>query len=240
MEWMEFLGTQLSQIDAAYWFKWLLLCLLIVLVAWFHHLEHDELRTSFQREPVRGSQQLLFLFITRSMHMLLLLMLCTLAIILYDIHTIQVKSAAHIVPMAVVAPAVLPPEAAKVAPPPVQDFGLPFGKISVFSEKDADAQAYLDLIKQRYEKLFVTYYYLLQCRAVDGSGFALLESALRSDLLSAGAPLDTGDNILQAAQGTYNEIYAHSACHKDDITLIKEAFNESLAQLRQRQDTGAR
>ncbi len=76
----------------------------------------------------------------------------------------------------------------------------------------------LDTLKQKYEELFINYYYLKRCNRILPRDFHLMSAALTHELSMLNAPLIIRKNILSAAKGTHDEMYASMEC-KEDIAL---------------------
>jgi hypothetical protein len=238
---MDDAGAWLADGGLYYVFKWLFCVSGVVAVAWLQHEEDFRLRALSRVAPDGRLPPYMALAAGRAAQVLGLLIALVVLIVLRDIQIIREAAAPPPEPAA--APAVYAPAPAAAVQPapqvqaPAQPARpanpMPFQNITVFSEKNAATQAYLDLIKQRYEELMVTYYYLLRCQAADVNDSVILRSAMNEDLRKAGASAQTGNNIIQAAQGTYAELYARSACRDSDISNIKQSFEKSMAQLKQ-------
>ena len=82
----------------------------------------------------------------------------------------------------------------------------------------------LNEIKRKFEGLFVNFQYLKGCGAADEGDYHLLNSALIHELASSNGPARLQYDILTAAQGTYQEIYARSNCEQASVESIKGNF----------------
>ena len=82
----------------------------------------------------------------------------------------------------------------------------------------------LNEIKSRFEGLFVNYQYLQRCGTLAEADYHILNSALMHELTSNNAPARLQYDILTAAQGTYEEIYARSECDEASVATIQEGF----------------
>ncbi|MDE3017263.1 MAG: hypothetical protein KGI29_10175 [Pseudomonadota bacterium] len=77
---------------------------------------------------------------------------------------------------------------------------------------DKNHQAILDNLKERYENILVTYFFLRRCKQADFGDYHIIISALAQDMASVNAPGRLQYDILTAAQGSYKEVYARSSC----------------------------
>jgi len=75
-----------------------------------------------------------------------------------------------------------------------------------------DRQSSMDDIKKRYEDIIVIYLFLKKCNKIAPDDFDIINYALSQEMASVKAPEKLHDDIMNAAQGSYNEIYAKSAC----------------------------
>lgn len=89
----------------------------------------------------------------------------------------------------------------------------------------------IDKIKTRYEGILVNYLLLKKCGKTGTSDYQLITSAMQKELLSQSTPTRLKYDILTAAKGSYDEIYARSNCNDEEImpTLQKYlAYIKSL------------
>lgn len=86
----------------------------------------------------------------------------------------------------------------------------------------------LDKLKQRYETLFVNYYYLAHCDAAGPEDEKSLTAAMRIALSEARAPAPMEANILTAARGTYREVYSRSPCNPPQIEAQRRELERFL------------
>lgn len=82
----------------------------------------------------------------------------------------------------------------------------------------------LNEIKSRYESVFVNYQYLKGCGVASDTDYHIVNSALMHELASNSAPARLQYDILTAAQGTYQEIYARSGCEKENVEKMQNEF----------------
>lgn len=125
-------------------------------------------------------------------------------------------------------------EAPKTAAPvPAPANGMPYSDITEFNEKDSKQQAMIDWLKQRYENWLITYYYLQKCGLADKTDFDIIRASLHRELNAL--QTDTAmaeDNILMAANGSYNELYASASCNDERMKATKVAYETWMAPLR--------
>lgn len=98
---------------------------------------------------------------------------------------------------------------------------------AVFSSDTADAS--LNESKAKFEGLFVNYQYLKKCAGISTEAYHLLNSALMHELSSKSAPARMQYDIITAAAGTYQEIYARSECDEVAVEEVRRQFDEYLA-----------
>ncbi len=80
----------------------------------------------------------------------------------------------------------------------------------------------MDAIKEKYEELFVSYYYLKRCGVIDKRDFHLMNAALIYELTELNAPAGIRKNILTAARGTHDELYAEASCDAETVGPMQE------------------
>jgi hypothetical protein len=93
----------------------------------------------------------------------------------------------------------------------------------------SDAQSSMDAIKKRYEDILVTYFFLKKCNRVNDAEYNTITSALAQDMASVNAPGRMQYDILTAAKGSYNEIYAKSSCNDKSMATL---YSQYLAFIR--------
>ncbi len=100
------------------------------------------------------------------------------------------------------------------APPPVilRAPPTPDEALAEVFDDSAVPQATLNTIKTRYENLFVNYYFHSRCGSATQDDYLLLNTLLLEELASAGAGARMQQNILTAARGSYDEVYAKADC----------------------------
>jgi hypothetical protein len=125
------------------------------------------------------------------------------------------------------------PNATSANPVPASN-PLPYSDITEFNEKDSKEQAMIDWLKQRYENTFITYYYLQKCGLADKNDFDVIRSSLHKELADLHTETNTAeDNILMAANGSYNELYAQASCADDRTKATKTSYDAFMQQMRQ-------
>jgi len=113
---------------------------------------------------------------------------------------------------------------------------FPFSGVTEFDEKDSKQQAYFDTLKQRYEAWLITYYYLQKCGKVEAEDFEIIHSSLRKALGTSDAGGTIENNILIAANGSYNEMYHEVPCDSDYLTASKSTYDANMQQLRHKKN----
>ncbi len=123
------------------------------------------------------------------------------------------------------APAATPP-AVPVVAPTVTDIFTP-------SETSSDQQTTMDSIKQRYEDILVIYMFLSKCKKAKTEDYYIIMSALSQDMASVNAPGRMQNDVLTAAQGSYEEMYAQSDCSSLDINALHTQYTDYIKALSQ-------
>lgn len=92
-----------------------------------------------------------------------------------------------------------------------------------------DIEQSLDNIKRKYENLFVSYYYLKRCNAIEPRDFHLMNSGLIYELTELNAPAGVRKRILTAAKGTHDELYVEAPCTPEAIGPMQEEVSAYVA-----------
>ena len=87
----------------------------------------------------------------------------------------------------------------------------------------SDRQAKIDELKKRYEEVLVSYFVLRNCGLTSPTDYHVINSALSQEMASVNAPGRLQFDILTAAKGSYNELYAGNTCdaHIADTLLTQ-------------------
>lgn len=80
------------------------------------------------------------------------------------------------------------------------------------TQGDPSTNNVLNTMKQRYEELFINYYFMLRCNNASKTDYHILTSALMREMASVNAPSRLQHDIMTAAKGSYTELYAESPC----------------------------
>lgn len=97
---------------------------------------------------------------------------------------------------------------------------------------DSGQQAQLDSMKQNYEELFISYYFLSKCGHARDEQYYAINAALTQEVSSMQADPQLQNDIISAAEGSYNEIYSKLSCSSQDLESMAnqfEAYTDSLA-----------
>jgi hypothetical protein len=109
---------------------------------------------------------------------------------------------------------------------------LPYMDITEFNEKDSKEQAYIDVLKGRYEAWLVTYFYLHKCGKADAQDLNLIQDALQKELTTVHADNSVSANVMMAATGSYNEMYSGIPCDNAHLTSSKTTYDANMQQLK--------
>jgi hypothetical protein len=104
----------------------------------------------------------------------------------------------------------------------------------LFESPASNAENTIDKIKTRYEGVLVNYLLLKKCGKTGASDYQLITSAMQSELSTNSAPERLKYDILTAAKGSYDEIYARSTCNGDEITPTLQRYETYINNLTQK------
>lgn len=89
----------------------------------------------------------------------------------------------------------------------------------------------LDAIKKRYEGLFVSYLFHKRCERATEDDFNILTKILRKETMYLDTPENFQADIIDAAKGSYREVYARLECDDAGGMENAEKFREFINQL---------
>lgn len=92
-------------------------------------------------------------------------------------------------------------------------------------------QAVMDRIKKRYEDVLVTYFFLKKCGRAEITDFHIINSALSQEMASVNAPGRMQNDILTAAKGSYEEMYATSSCQGEGFNSLHTQYVDYISTL---------
>ena len=91
-----------------------------------------------------------------------------------------------------------------------------------------DDQASMDDIKKRYEDILVIYIFLKHCGRIEPTDYNVITSALAQEMASVNAPGRMQADIVNAAKGSYQEIYAQSPCDGTVINQLTSQYHQYI------------
>lgn len=97
---------------------------------------------------------------------------------------------------------------------------------------NGDDQSSMDDIKKRYEDILVIYMFLKQCNRIDANDYNIIMSALAQEMASVNAPGRMQADIVGAARGSYQEIYAQSPCDGNGIKNLVRQYHQYIEALK--------
>lgn len=89
----------------------------------------------------------------------------------------------------------------------------------------------MDEIKARYEDIFVSYFYLFNCKKINDSGYPKITQALQYELKYYNVTTDPTQQIFSAAQGSYDLLYKDSSCDDETIKPVLDGYNSLIDSL---------
>lgn len=214
-----------------------LACLLVLSLIW-HIRENRDLRRFLNTLPVNESARLRVTRLAwgRSVQLLTTLILClVLAVCLQwrpaprpDLPLPEIPEDSKITE-----------ESTAITPAPVSQQLLVAPQVNVADlfapdpTLETPQQERLDELKRRYESLFVNYLYLFRCRQAEEADFYALNAGLSRELASLNGPGRLSHDILTAAKGSYDEVYAKVSCNNSGTEAA--SFRSYVSQLKQQQ-----
>lgn len=215
-----------AQMDETAWWRWGAILLVAFVVAYWHQRQHAAFHRYIRRHNLRSSignrlQQLAY---NRSLEMLLLFIVLLCATVFYD--TRLHKSAQDIQELQEQLAHATDENAAYAQQLRMHRSALEEAqRMAGLDETQQDA---LDALKQRYEDLFINYYVLKRCNASQPQDFHIMNSALVYELNRLNAAAGVRQNILNAARGSYEELYAELACDTPEIGVMRQNMQQYL------------
>lgn len=100
-------------------------------------------------------------------------------------------------------------------------------------QQGVGVQSEIDRVKQAYEDILVTFYFLQKCDRAKEEDYLTIYHALSGELRSLGAHTQVESDVMTAAKGSYQEIYSKISCISQDLNYIESHFNaytQTLAQ----------
>jgi hypothetical protein len=95
-------------------------------------------------------------------------------------------------------------------------------------EMSSDKQSTMDSIKKRYESLLVNYLFLKKCGLINPQDYHAIISALAREMSSVNAPGRLEHDIMTAAKGSYDEMYAKSNCNDQNTSQLHAQYSDYI------------
>lgn len=86
----------------------------------------------------------------------------------------------------------------------------------------------IDATKTRYEELLVTYLFLKKCGIAKPSDYQKINTSMQNALVSLKAPSRLKYDILTAAKGSYDELYARTSCDSMNLEPTVKRYQEYM------------
>lgn len=100
-------------------------------------------------------------------------------------------------------------------------------------EMTESQQEELDQLKRDFEGLFINYYLLKKCNLAGAKEFHLMHSSLMYRLDALNAPAGERRRILDAAMGSFAELYAETPCDGAEIAPVQASIQSYLTRIEQ-------
>ncbi|MCH2548126.1 MAG: hypothetical protein MK052_11030, partial [Alphaproteobacteria bacterium] len=214
------------QFDTPTFIKWGILLVIAIIIAFWHQRQNKQVHSHFlhskSRSPINDA--LRKLAYGRSYEVLALLCIVMGIIVFYDI---KISSQSY------------RSEAAQQIITDQQNQIITYEKqYAVIDQQvktamnmggfDEVQQQQFDALKQEFEGLFINYYVLKKCGLSSTQDFHIMNSALMYRLNQLNAPSAIRRNILDAANGSYVELYADQACEDHRLESMQTSIREYL------------
>lgn len=124
-----------------------------------------------------------------------------------------------------------PQESAGASSPSSPDVTV--GQVFTGATPEAAVSDRLDEIKQRYESLFVNYLFLRRCGGAEATDYHVISSALLEELASLDGPSRMHADVLTAARGSYDEVYARIPCDPAKTQALAQQFRAYVDSLKE-------
>lgn len=212
--------------DVTTWARWGIILLIALLVAFWHQRQnrtfHEYIRNSNKRTPI--SDRLSQLAYNRSFEILALFVIIILGVVYYDTRVNAAEQQAELAQQDILS--VQDELAAYEEQMALKDQQLQ--EAQRLSGMDAGQEQKLDALKMQFENLFVNYYVLKSCGLSTAQDFHIMNSALMYELNTLNAPAGIRQSIVNAALGTYQELYAELPCASDDVGTMQDSVRNYL------------
>ncbi|NDG19985.1 MAG: hypothetical protein EB117_17215 [Betaproteobacteria bacterium] len=91
----------------------------------------------------------------------------------------------------------------------------------------------MDDIKKRYEDILVLYLYMKKCGRAKPTDYNIITSALAQEMAAVNAPGKLHNDIVESAQGSFQEIYAESACEGEGVGRLNQQYSDYITTLQE-------
>lgn len=96
-------------------------------------------------------------------------------------------------------------------------------------QNNKNPQAVLDTLKQRYENILITYFFLRRCKEANPGDYHIIISSLAAEMASVNAPGRLEYDVVAAAEGSYKEVYSRSDCKS--APALAAQYNDFIKKL---------
>ncbi len=110
---------------------------------------------------------------------------------------------------------------------------------AIFSESPPlapEAERKLNALKKQYEDALVLHFFLAKCGKSGVEDYHTINSNLSQDMATLNAPGRLQYDVMTAAKGSYESIYAHTPCDGPQADASAEAFRSYIATLTERKN----
>lgn len=216
-------------LDMAVWIRWALVALACGAVVFWHRRQNRSFRSYILKHNLRNavSDRLSQLSYNRSIEVMALCFLLLGGMVYHDIRINGLEQAVH-------ATGTRLAEAEQnlhVHENRRRAQVNPMEEAQRIAGMTEAQQLELDILKPRYENLFINHHVLRRCNRSSPEDYQIINSALAYELNRLNAPAKTRQNILLAAKGSYQELYANLSCTSPDIIPMQaqmQAYLQSI------------
>jgi hypothetical protein len=219
----------IDNLDTVTWLRWVIVILLGLIIAFWHQKQnrtfHEYIRNKNKRTPI--SDRLSQLAYNRSFEIISLFFILIMCIIYYDTRINAMENTiTQIRAQMLAAQDEIATYEAQMA---LKDQQVQ--QAIRLSGMDESQQQELDTLKQEFEGLFINYYVLKKCGLSTTQDFHIMNSALMYRLNGLNAPSGVRQNILDAANGSFQELYAEQECKDETLGAMQDDIRNYLREV---------
>lgn len=220
------LGMEIADIPLEMWIRWGILVVAWLAVVFWHRHQNKSFRHYILSHNLRSalSDRLNQLAYNRSMEVLALGFFLVTGLVFYDLryHRLEREASGMEIRLAEAEQAVNAYQSR------MHTQANALAEAQRLAGMNEEQQRELDILKPRYENLFINHHVLKRCNFSAPEEFHIINSALAYELNRLNAPAKMRQNIMLAAKGSYDELYAEMSCDSPDIVPMRAQMQAYL------------